>query len=125
MPFICIYVHFVWTTKYRIPLLHSSSLRRELWRHIRLNGNEKGIHVDHVGGWVDHCHCLVSMNAKQSIESIMHLLKGESSRFANQNLLPDSGFAWQDGYYAAAVQFERVQHVRRYIQNQEDHHAEH
>ena len=55
----------------------------------------------------------------------MHLLKGESSRFANQNLLPDSGFAWQDGYYAAAVQFERVQQVRRYIQNQENHHAQH
>jgi putative transposase len=120
MPFICIYIHFVWTTKHRIPFLESASVRRELWRHIRLNGNEKGIHVDHVGGWIDHCHCLVSLKSTQSLDKIMQLLKGESSHFASHNLLQETGFAWQDGYYAAAVQFERVQQVRRYIQNQKN-----
>ena len=122
MPFICVYIHLVWTTKNRHPFLSSASVRRELWKHIRLNGRKHGIHVDHVGGWIDHCHCLISLNSHQSLEVILQLLKGESSNFVNQNLLLDAGFQWQQGYYAAAVEFERVPQVRKYIQNQEKHH---
>jgi putative transposase len=122
MPFICIYIHFVWTTKNREPFLMTPDKRREVWKHIRQYGHAQGIHVDFVGGWIDHCHCLVSMKATQSTDSIMQLLKGESARFINQQMITDNGFGWQDGYYAATVPFGRVNQVREYIKHQETHH---
>ena len=125
MPFICIYIHFVWTTKNRIPFLNTPALRLEVWKHIRKYALDQGIHVDFVGGYEDHCHCLVSLNNNQSPDMIMQLLKGESARFVNRSTLSEIGFDWQDGYYAAAVQFERVDLVREYIKNQETHHREH
>ncbi len=54
---------------------------------------------------------------------VMQLIKGESARFVNGTSMSDIGFAWQDGYYAAAVQFDRVNQVREYIKNQETHHS--
>ena len=123
MPFICIYIHFVWTTKNRIPFLNSASKRMEVWKHIRQYAFDHGIHADFVGGYEDHCHCLVSLKNNQSPDMIMQLLKGESTRFVNRSSLSEIGFDWQDGYYAAAVQFDRVNQVRDYIKNQEAHHC--
>ncbi len=106
-----------------MPFLDSVSKRLELWKHIRQHGLENEIHVDFVGGWIDHCHCLVSLKSNQSPEFVMKMLKGESSRFVNRDHLGAEGFGWQDGYYAAAVQFDRINQVREYIKNQESHHG--
>jgi putative transposase len=122
MPFICVYIHFVWSTKYRVPFLESPSTRLDVWKHIRQNGLSKGIHVDFVGGWVDHCHCIVSMKSNQSMDTVVQMIKGESSRFVNQSGICNGEFSWQRGYYAAAIQFERLNQVREYIKNQEQHH---
>ena len=54
MPFVKVYIHFVWSTKNRIPYLHTKSLRQKVWNHIRENAKEKGIFVDFVNGYSDH-----------------------------------------------------------------------
>lgn len=123
MPFIDIYVHFVWATKNRVPFLENGALRREVWRHIHSHGREQGIHVDFVGGWVEHCHCLVSLRNTDAADDVMRILEGESSHFVNRSGMCREGFEWQDGYFAAAVEHGRVRQVRDYIRNQEAHHA--
>lgn len=37
MPFIKVYIHFVWSTKNRVPYLDSKELRLKVWNHIREN----------------------------------------------------------------------------------------
>jgi len=122
MSFVSIWVHVVWATKRREPLLEKS-VRYEIFNHIRENAKSKGIHVDFINGYVDHVHCLISMNAKQDIATIVQALKGESSYWVNNKTqLLKHRLEWGKDYYAASVGMSRLDAVRKYIRNQEAHH---
>lgn len=123
MPFLKVYIHFVWSTKNRVPFLDSKELRLKVWNHMRDNAKVKGIFIDFVNGYSDHCHCLVSLGVDQTIQKIMQLIKGESSFWINKNGLTKHKFEWQDEYYAASVSESILNKVRTYIKNQEEHHS--
>ena len=122
MSFLKIHIHFVWSTKNRIPFLDSLNLRLKVWKHIKENGKEKGIFIDQVNGYSDHCHCLVSLKSNQTVQNIAQLIKGESSHWINENNLCEYKFQWQDEYFAVSVSESMLERVRNYIQNQEQHH---
>ena len=121
MPYIKAYIHFVWSTKNRFPFLDSKELRQKVWHHIKENAAKKGIFVDFVNGYSDHCHCLVSLGADQTIQKTMQLIKGESSFWINKNKLCIEKFEWQDEYFAVSVSESMLNKVRYYIKNQEQH----
>jgi len=123
MPFIKIYIHLVFSTKNRIPFFNTSAVRVKVWKHIKENASEKGIFVDMVNGFSDHCHCLISLGSNQNIEKVVQLIKGESSFWINKNELTREKFAWQDEYFAVFVSESMVELVRNYIRNQEIHHT--
>jgi REP element-mobilizing transposase RayT len=128
MPFVKVYIHFVWSTKNRKPFLGSKEIRQKLWQHIRDNAQEKGIFIDFINGYSDHCHCLVSLGVDQTIQKTMQLIKGESSFWINRNgeflrFLNGSKFEWQDEYFAVSVSESSIDRVRNYIKNQEVHHS--
>ncbi len=118
MPYIKVYIHFVWSTKNREPFLNSKELRLKVWDHIRDNARAKGIFLDFVNGYSDHCRCLVSMGMDQTIQKIMQLIKGESSFWINKNQLTHQKFEWQDEYFAVSVSESILDRVRDYIKNQ-------
>ena len=122
MPFVKVYIHFVWSTKNRYPFLDSKELRLKVWKHIRENAKEKGIFVDFVNGHIDHCHCLVSMGVDQTIKKVIQMIKGECSNWINKNQLTKEHFEWQDEYFAVSVSESLIDKVRDYIKNQEQHH---
>lgn len=123
MPFIKVYIHFVWSTKNRFPFLNSLELREKMWKHIKVNGKEKGIFIDFVNGYSDHCHCLVSLKSDQTIQKVIQMIKGESAFwFNNQNFILEK-FGWQDEYFAVSVSESKIENVRNYIRNQETHHS--
>ena len=122
MSFIKVYIHLVFSTKNRTPYLNTFSLRIKVWKHIRENASEKGIHIDTVNGYSDHCHCLISLASDQNIENIVQLIKGESSYWINKNYLTIDKFSWQDEYFAVSVSESKIEMVRNYIKNQEAHH---
>ncbi len=130
MPFIKVYIHFVWSTKNRIPFLNNKELRVKVWNHIKENAREKGIFIDFISGYSDHCHCLISLGSDQTIQKTIQLIKGESSFWINkENLIDesvlnkyDSKFEWQDEYFAVSVSESMLDKVRNYIKNQEIHH---
>lgn len=122
MPFIKVYIHFVWSTKNKVPYLSSPEVRKIMWKHIRENAQKKEIFIDFVNGFNDHCHCLVSLGDNQTIRQVMQLIKGESSHWINKEQLLKVKFEWQDEYYAISVSESQVDKVRNYIKNQEDHH---
>lgn len=76
MPLIKIYIHFVWSTKNRFPYLDSFELRQKGWNRIKENAKEKGIYIDHINGYSDHCHCIISLGTDQNIQKIIQLIKG-------------------------------------------------
>ena len=123
MPFIKVYIHFVWSTKNRKPFLASKELRLIMWNHIRENAKSKGIFIDFISGYNDHCHCLVSLGMDQTIQKTMQLIKGESSFwFNNQKIIPEK-FQWQEEYFAVSVSESMIDIVRNYIKKQEEHHS--
>jgi putative transposase len=122
MPFVKVYIHFIWSTKNRVPFLDSINLRTKVWNHIRENAKKKDIYIDHINGYSDHCHCLISLGTNQNIEKVMFLIKGESSYWINRNKLTLQKFEWQDEYFAVSVSESMLDRVRKYIRNQETHH---
>lgn len=122
MSFIKIYVHLVFSTKNRTPYLNTFDLRIKVWKHIKEYSSEKGIFLDMINGYSDHCHCLISLGSDQNIQKIVQLLKGESSYWINKHQLTKDKFAWQDEYFAVSVSENKLDVVRNYIKNQEKHH---
>ena len=122
MPFIKVYIHFVWSTKNRVPYLDSKELRLKVWTHMHDNAKKKGIFIDFVNGYSDHCHCLVSLGPNETMSKVMQLIKGESSFWINKHNLCKQKFEWQEEYFAVSVSESVVDRVRVYIKNQEAHH---
>ena len=112
MPFVKVYIHFVWSTKNRQPFLDTKELRFKVWNHIKENAKEKGIFIDFINGYSDHCHCLISLTVDQTLQKTMQLIKGESSFWINKNKLTQSKFEWQDEYFAVAVSESMLEKVR-------------
>jgi putative transposase len=121
MPFVKVWIHFVWSTKNRAALL-TPEIRSKVFQHIRENASAKGIFIDFINGHVDHVHCLVSLGTNQTIENVMQLIKGESSFWINKNGLCPTRFEWQNEYFAVSVSETVLPNVRKYIANQEEHH---
>jgi REP element-mobilizing transposase RayT len=123
MPFIKVYIHFVWVTKNRTPFLDSPDLRKKVWMHILENARSKDIFIDTINGYQDHCHCLISLGTEQSMSTVMQMIKGESAYWINKYRLCKQKFQWQPEYYAASVSDSALDKVRTYIRNQETHHG--
>ena len=122
MPFVKVYIHFVWSTKDRVQFLETPEIRSKVWKHIRDNAKEKGIFIDFINGYAEHCHCLISLSSNQTTEKVVQLIKGESSFWINKEKLINDRFGWQDEYFAVSVSESMVERVRNYIRNQESHH---
>jgi putative transposase len=121
MPFIKAWIHVVWATKQRMPLL-TNNIRTNIFAHIKENAITKGIYMDCVNGHIDHVHALISLGAEQSISKIVQLIKGESSFWINKHGLTKTKLEWQDDYFAVSVSESNLEVVRAYIKNQEIHH---
>jgi len=122
MPYVKVYIHFVWSTKNRHPHLDSKTVRLKVWKHIKENASLKGINIDCINGYKDHCHCLISLNPNQTMIEVMKLIKGESAYWINKEMLTKEFFEWQDEYFATAVSESIIKRTQIYIKNQETHH---
>ena len=71
---------------------------------------------------VDHTHALIDLPTNKTIEEVIHLFKGSSSHWINENRLIKGRFAWGRGYGAFSVSHSDVERVANYISHQEEHH---
>lgn len=124
MPYINVYIHFVWCTKNREPYLESAVIRKMVWEHIKENALKKNIFINCINGYTEHCHCTISLRHDQTMSQTMQLLKGESSYWINKNKLCKTRFEWQDEYFAASVSPSALARLRQYIFKQEEHHKQ-
>jgi REP element-mobilizing transposase RayT len=117
-----IWIHAIWATKKRIPLIHQN-IEQNLYQFISEQFREQGCPVRIINGMPDHIHCLFLLNPKKSISEVIKQIKGSSSHYINQNNLIADKFAWQTGYATYSVSESVVDKVFHYIKNQKQHHT--
>ena len=116
-----IWIHAIWATKKRMPLIHPN-IERKLYQFISEQLREQGCPVRIINGMPDHIHALFLLSPKKSIADVIKQIKGSSSHFINHNNLLDEKFAWQTGYASYSVSESGVEKVYEYIKNQKSHH---
>lgn len=82
MPYVKLWIHFIWSTKNRQKLI-TKELKPKLLEHIKANAVEKKIFIDTINCVEDHIHILISLSVYQTISKVMQLIKGESSFWIN------------------------------------------
>ena len=115
-----VYVHVVWSTWQRQPMLTESVLVRA-WSCIRRAVDAGGAVCVAVGGTADHVHLLVRVPPAVSLASVVKRAKGATSHLIGE-IAPELGFRWQEGYGAFSVDPECLGKVEQYIANQAAHH---
>lgn len=118
-----LYVHFVWTTYDRHPLI-TDDIARKVHRIIYAEAVRKQCTVVAIGGMPDHIHLAVQMPSTVSAGQLMQRVKGASSAIIREQLCPGEFFGWQDGYGGFSFSRSDLPAVQAYIQNQAKHHAD-
>lgn len=116
-----IWIHAIWATKDRIPLINAS-IERNVYQFISEQFIELGCQVRIINGMPDHIHCLFLLSSQKSIAEVMKQIKGSSSHYINQNDMIADKFSWQTGYAAYSISESGVEKVFQYIKNQKSHH---
>jgi REP element-mobilizing transposase RayT len=118
-----VWLHVVFSTKNRKPYLQNLELRDQMFRMLAHHVKELGCVVAIVGGHVDHVHLLVGFSRTLKICKLIEVIKTETSKWVKSVKDGVEDFAWQSGYGVFSVSFSNLPDVKRYIENQELHHA--
>lgn len=115
------WLHLIWTTLDCEPMLTKPATLKAS-RFLTRYALEKGIYMKVNCFNADHVHSLVDLPTSKSIEDVMHLLKGSSSHWINEQGLLSGKFSWGRGYGAFSVSHSQINRVVAYIAGQEAHH---
>jgi putative transposase len=115
--------HVIFSTKDRQQFLDADS-RPRIFSYMGGILRAEGATALIVNGPEDHVHALIAMPPTQALSDVMRVLKTNSSRWVHEQWPQKSEFAWQAGYGAFSVSKSNAEEVRRYIDNQEEHHKE-
>lgn len=116
------YIHIVFSTKYRQPLI-DSKIETDLHKYIGGICNNLECIPIKVGGYIDHIHILCLLSKKISLMELLNKVKSSSSSYAKSFGADYQDFFWQNGYGAFSVSPKAVQRVVKYIENQHEHHS--
>jgi REP element-mobilizing transposase RayT len=115
------WVHLVFSTKHRQPWL-PSEVQHALFAY------QAGIFKQWespalvIGGVEDHLHALFALSRNHALKKIVEEIKKGSSKWMKADGTRNEDFHWQNGYAAFSVSESNVLDVRRYIENQPEHH---
>ena len=119
-----LWVHLVWSTHGRERQL-TSELRPKLFRHMLNYAQDENLDFERINVQPEHVHVLINLASDTSVMNVTKKIKGESSHWINENRMTKERFRWQRGYGAFSVSASQVEKVKRYIENQEQHHQIH
>jgi putative transposase len=112
-----IYLHIVFSTKDRRPMLQDPTIRDEAHNYLGGACNKLDCPVLRVGGVSDHVHILCRLGRTITVADLIKELKRESSRWLKTKSPDLKDFFWQNGYGAFSVSPSHVETLREYIAN--------
>lgn len=114
-----VYLHCVFSTKYRIPLI-TNEIRPDLHAYIIGTLSNIGSYVNEIYANPDHIHILCTLPRTITIANLISVTKTSSSKWLKKKGIKK--FAWQDGYGAFSVSASKIKVVEKYLLNQPQHH---
>lgn len=121
-PYTQLYLHCVWATWDRLPLI-TREIEARLYPAITSKCRELSCEIIAIGGDADHIHLLLRMPATLAVAMLLKEVKGVSSHLMTHEVAANDFFKWQGGYGAFTLSKDGVKTVMDYINNQKAHHA--
>jgi putative transposase len=116
-----IYLHLIFATKGRLPLI-PSVIEERLYNYMRGIARKREVPFLRVNGMPDHIHILCKLHSSIELKVLMKEIKSYSSGWLKKEGVVD--FAWQEGYGAFSCSVTHVELIKKYIDNQKKHHQE-
>lgn len=116
-----IHIHAVFAVQNRNSLI-SEDWETRLYQYITGIIQNHGHKLLIINGMPDHIHLLIGMRPTQSLSDLMRDVKGDSSRWINDNKFVLGKFSWQEGYGAFSHSKSQIPDVVNYIQMQKIQH---
>jgi len=122
-----IMLHLEWKSKYAYKMFRKEEQKNLCVACIRRAASLHNIRIIVLSVMPEHIHCEVQVELKMSASKVLQILKGLSAKlFFEKNpkarLRYPKGHLWSRGKFASSVGFVQEETVRRYIENQEEHH---
>jgi REP element-mobilizing transposase RayT len=114
-------IHLIYSTKDRAPCF-DRDVGPRLWAYQAGILKEWDSPALVIGGVSDHVHALFSLSKNHALAKVIEEVKKGSSKWLKTQASQFRDFHWQAGYGAFSVSESNVQEVRRYIEQQEEHH---
>lgn len=114
-------LHIIFSTKNRQPLI-DEHIEKNLFSYLGGICNGLESYPIKIGGHSDHIHILCHLSKRIALIKFMQELKAQSSKWIKTMDERYKNFFWQDGYGAFSVTPSGIQDVKRYIDNQHEHH---
>lgn len=114
-------IHLVCVTKYRRPILSTSSLA-VIEKSFGEVAKKMNFQVLEFNGEADHIHALIELPPKLSVSQIVNALKGVSSRRYGQagyRKPYDKDALWSPSYFVSSVGGAPLEILKAYIKDQE------
>jgi putative transposase len=116
-----LYVHFVFTTLHRLPIIpEKNRIRIEKYITGIVNNNSSKLYAIYANP--EHVHFLISRAPDISDEKLATIVADSTARFINDNKLTIGIFAWKQTASAFSVSKSEVDKICKYILNQPEHH---
>jgi len=118
-----LYVHLIFSTKNREPLL-DETIRPRAHAYLATAIRDLGSPWVVVGGIADHVHVLFDMGKMVAPVKFVEHVKRESSKFVKTLGTQYKRFYWQRGYGMFSVSPKDRDEAEHYVRKQEEHHRQ-
>ncbi|MCD4772066.1 MAG: IS200/IS605 family transposase [Bacteroidales bacterium] len=116
-----LYVHLIFGTKNRLPLINKEFEQR-LYSYLAGTFKKYESTAIIINGAADHVHILFVLSKNIALAKLLEEVKKQSSKWIKTIDKNNQKFAWQIGYAAFSVSGSKVDVVKKYIENQKEHH---
>jgi REP element-mobilizing transposase RayT len=116
-----LYVHLVWATWDRAPLI-TPAIRDRIYPMMQHHASQMCAQIIAIGGIEDHVHVLTRYPPTLAVSDLVGRMKGASSYLAAQVM--GETFKWQGAYGAFTLSQSGLERARNYVLNQEAHHRD-
>jgi len=111
----------VFSTKQRAAMI-KPELQPRLYDYIGgiVRAERGAVHA--IGGVPDHLHLLLRWRTDGTVADLVRTIKSRASLWVHQSFPGAAAFGWQEGYAVFSVSKSAEADLKRYIENQAEHH---